>query len=44
MFEHECELPENERMLFVVIATPTGSHFNIALSALEVRKEFLDNH
>ena len=36
MFAHECELPEEERMVFVVIASPTGSHYSIALSALEV--------
>lgn len=36
MFQHEAELPEGERMEFVVIATPTCTHFAIALSALEV--------
>lgn len=36
MFQHEAELPESERMEFVVIATPTCTHFTIALSALEV--------
>ena len=37
MFHRENELPENERMNVVVIATPTATHFNIALLALEVR-------
>lgn len=36
MFQHESELPESERMNFVVIATPTSTHYTIALLALEV--------
>lgn len=43
MFEHEAELPESERMEFVVIATPTCTHFAIALLALEVMIIFIIN-
>ena len=37
MFQHESELPESDRMNFVVIATPTSTHYTIALLALEVQ-------
>ena len=36
MFQQESELPESDRMNFVVIATPTATHYTIALLALEV--------
>lgn len=35
MFEHEMELPEEERMNFVVIVTPNKLHFEPAMMALE---------
>ncbi|MEN6324071.1 MAG: Gfo/Idh/MocA family oxidoreductase [Proteiniphilum sp.] len=35
MFEHEMELPEEERMNFVVIVTPNKQHFEPAMMALE---------
>ena len=44
MFQHESELPESERMNFVVIATPTATHYTIALLALEVSIDVLYNH
>lgn len=36
MFHRENELPENERMNVVIVATPTATHYHIVLSALEV--------
>lgn len=40
MFQHEMELPEADRMDFVIIATPTSTHYKIAYQALTV---FLSN-
>lgn len=36
MFQHEMELPEADRMDFVIIATPTSTHYKIAYQALIV--------
>ena len=36
LYLDESELPESDRMNFVVIATPTSTHYTIALLALEV--------
>ena len=36
MFQHEMELPEADRMDFVIIATPTSTHYKIAYQALTV--------
>ena len=35
MFDHEMELPEDERMDFVTIVTPNGFHFEPAMMALD---------
>lgn len=40
MFQRELELAESERMDFVVIATPTPTHFAIAYQALLVASDF----
>ena len=36
MFQHELELPEADRMDFVIIASPTSTHYDIAYQALTV--------
>ena len=35
MFEKESQLPEDERMDFVAVATPNSTHFPIVMAALE---------